>query len=61
MLKLRSNLPTGALWSCPTLEIVQYGDEAHAVLERRYARHYRAASGIESGTKFNLFRQGIVT
>lgn len=32
MLKLRSNLPTGALWSCPTLEIVQYGDEAHAVL-----------------------------
>lgn len=32
MLKLRSNLPMGALWSCPTLEIVQYGDEAHAVL-----------------------------
>lgn len=32
-LKLRSNLPTGAVWSCPTLSIRQYGDEAHALLE----------------------------
>lgn len=32
-LALRSNLPTGAVWSSPTLEIVQYGDEAHALLE----------------------------
>lgn len=33
VLKLRSNLPTGAVWSSPTLKVVQYGDEAHALLE----------------------------
>lgn len=32
-LKLRSNLPAGAVWSCPTLTIMQYGDEASALLE----------------------------
>lgn len=32
-LKLRSNLPAGAVWSSPTLTIVQYGDEATALLE----------------------------
>ena len=32
-LKLRSNLPAGAVWSSPTLAIVQYGDEASALLE----------------------------
>lgn len=32
-LKLRSNLPTGAVWSSPTLRIIQHGDEAHALLE----------------------------
>lgn len=32
-LKLRSNLPTGAVWSSATLKIAQYGDEAHVLLE----------------------------
>lgn len=32
-LKLRSNLPAGAVWSSPTLSIVQYGEEASVLLE----------------------------
>lgn len=32
-LQLRSNLPSGAVWSSPTLTIVQDGDEASALLE----------------------------
>ena len=32
-LKLRSNLPAGAVWSSPTLTVVQYGEEASVLLE----------------------------
>lgn len=32
-LKLRCNLPTGAVWSSPTLAVSQQGDEARALLE----------------------------
>lgn len=32
-LKLRSNLPAGAVWSSPTLTVVQHGEEASVLLE----------------------------
>ncbi len=31
-IKLETNLPSGAIWSCPTLQIEQNGDEAYATL-----------------------------
>lgn len=60
-LKLRSNLPAGAVWSSPTLTVVQYGEEASVLLEQERCASLPLRRVRQPGAAFVNYRQGTVT